>query len=193
MAESKKTPEFRVSFPNVFKPFAFEGQDAKYSVVMLFPKSADLGELQALAKKAVEEKWPDATKRAAVLANPKFKNPFRDGDTEKPDTDGYAGMLFVTATSKQKPGVVDRNVQPIMSEDEFYAGCYAKASVTAYAYDKAGNVGVAFGLQNIMKIRDGEPFSGRRKPEDDFEPLGEEASTGQVGALPVKKVSDFLN
>lgn len=193
MAESKKTPEFRVSFPNVFKPFAFEGQDAKYSIVMLFPKSTDLKELQALAKKAIEDKWTDPVKREQVLKNPKFKNPFRDGDTERPDTDGYAGMIFITATSKQKPGVVDRNVQPIISEDEFYAGCYAKASVTAYAYDKAGNVGVAFGLQNVMKVRDGESFSGRRRPEDDFEPLGDEGVASGTPAAAPKKVSDFLN
>jgi len=158
------TPEFRVSFPNVFQPKSFEGQDPKYSLVMLFDKKEDLAALKALAKKAVEDKWPDITKRPKNL-----RNPFRDGDTERPDVDGYAGKLFISASSKMKPRVVDQSVQDIISDTDFYAGCYARASLTVFAYDTAGNRGVAFGLQNVQKLRDGEPFSGRAKPEDEFE------------------------
>jgi hypothetical protein len=66
---------------------------------------------------------------------------------------------------------VDAAVQPIMEEGEFYAGCYARATISPYAYDKAGNRGVAFGLRNIQKIADGEPFSGKSKPENDFDSL----------------------
>lgn len=191
MAETVKTSEFRVSFPNVFKPSAFPGQEPKYGVTMLFPKATDLSALKALAKKAVEEKWPDPTKRPKDL-----KNPFRDGDAEKPDTDGYAGMIFIRATSKIKPGCVDRNVQPIIGEEEFYAGCYARATVTAYAFDRAGNRGVAFGLQNIQKLRDGEPFSGRLAPEEEFEALDGDAAAGDPAAAPAKAgakpATDFL-
>jgi len=158
------TPEFRVSFPNVFKPRAFaEGLPAKYSVVMLINKKEDISDMRALAKKAAEAKWPDPAKR------PKLRNPFRDGDTEKPDMDGYPGHYFINASGKHKPGLVDRDKQPILMEEDFYAGCYARASVTAYAYSTAGNNGVSFGLQNIQKLRDGESFSGKMKAEDEFD------------------------
>lgn len=177
--ETLKTSEFRVSFPNVFTPSAFPGQTPKYGITMLFPKTADLKALKALAKQAVEKKWPDPVKRAKIMANPNFKNPFRDGDLEKPDTAGYEGMIFIRATSKIKPGVVDRNVQPIVGEEEFYAGCYARATVTAYGFDTAGNTGVAFGLQNVQKLRDGEHFSGRLAPEAEFEAL----DGGDVGGF----------
>lgn len=170
-----RTPEFRVSFPNLFTPRGFEGQPAKYSVVMLFPKGADLSELKQLVKEAIEAKWPDPAKRPKGL-----RNPFRDGNTEKPDMDGYQDVTFVTASSKMRPGVVDRNVKAILDENDVYAGCYACATVTAFAYDKAGNRGVAFGLQNFQKLRDGDPFSGRSRAEDDFEPLPEEL--GNPGA-----------
>ena len=82
--------------------------------------------------------------------------------------DGYAGTVFIAATSKQQPGVVSANLKPIIVRDDLYAGCYCRASVTAFAYDKAGNKGVSFGLQNIMKTRDGESVSGRSRAEDDF-------------------------
>lgn len=157
------TPKFRVSFPQVFEPKGFEGQEPKYSVVMLFDKATDISALKKLAQKAVEERWPDPAKRPKGL-----KNPFRDGDIEKAGMDGYANTIFITATSKMKPGLVDKNAQPIIDQDEFYAGCYARAQLTAYAYDKAGNKGVAFGLQHIQKLEEGEPFSGRAKAEDVF-------------------------
>lgn len=164
MAGKVTTPEFRVSFPSVFKATAFENQEPKFSIVMLFDKKTSLAPLKALAKDAIEKKWPDASKRPKGL-----RSPFRDGDIEKPDTQGYAGCMFIRATSKMRPGVVDQSVQPIIDESDFYAGCYARATLTAYAYDTAGNRGVAFGLQNVQKLRDGEPFSGRSKAEDDFD------------------------
>jgi len=164
--ERVTTPKFRVSFPNVFKPMSFEDQEPKYRLVMLFDKQADLTELKKLAAKAIENKWPSKDKRPI-----KLRSPFRDGDTEKPDIDGYPGHIFISASSKLKPGIVDRNLNPILSEDDFYAGCYARATLTAYAYDAKGNRGVAFGLQNIQKLEDGEPFSGRSKAEEDFEAI----------------------
>ena len=90
-----------------------------------------------------------------------------------------------------KPGVVDQNVQPIIEAEEMYAGCYARATLTAYAFDTAGNRGVAFGLQNIQKIRDGEPFTGREKAEDEFEAI---ESVGDDSApAEVTKEDDFLS
>jgi len=42
--------------------------------------------------------------------------------------------------------------------------------VRAFAYENKSK-GIAFGLQNIQKLGDGEPFSGRVKAADDFEPV----------------------
>lgn len=163
--EDKKcvTPIFRASFPSVFTPKSFKGQDAKYSLVMLFDPDVDLSPLKKCAENAAIEKWgADKKKWPKVM-----KTPFRDGD-EKPDTPGYESKIFVTASSKKRPGLVDRKRQPILSEEDFYAGCYARAEVIAFAYDEAGNRGVSFSLQNIQKAKDGEEFSGRKKPEQVF-------------------------
>jgi len=147
------TPEFRVSFPALFEAKGFEGQNPKYKVNMLFSKSTDLSSLKKLANDAVLLKWPNKEKRPTNI-----RSPFRDGDKDKADQDGYQDCIFVAATSKMKPGVVDADMNPILDEGEMYAGCYARASITAYAYDTMGNVGVAFGLQHVQKMRDGEPL-----------------------------------
>jgi hypothetical protein len=169
------TPMFRASFATLFTPRAFEGQEPKYSIVMLFDKKQDLSEMKKLAAEALNEKWPDKAKRPSGL-----KNPFRDGDVEKPGIDGYEGKIFISANSKMKPGVVGPDCVPIITEDDFYSGCYARATVVCYAYDRAGNRGVAFGLQNVQKLKDGEPFSGRTRAEDDFDAVEGEAPDSAV-------------
>jgi hypothetical protein len=79
-------------------------------------------------------------------------------------------------STKQKPGVVDEKVQPIVEEGEIYGGCYVRASLSVYAYDQSGNKGVSFGLRNIQKVGDGEAFGGRTRAEDDFTPVDASAS-----------------
>lgn len=170
------TPEFRVSFPKVFKPERnqLNGKD-EYSVVALFPKGADLKPMKKLAHEACietfgkdESKWP------------KFKNnPFRMQEEKLKVIDGKevlppgheAGAVFMNLRSRKQPGVVDERVQPILDESEFYAGCWAKALVTVYTYAQAGNSGFAFGLTHIQKVKDGESFGGRVAVEQAFAPV----------------------
>lgn len=163
-------PEFRVSFPAILKPKSFQGQEPKYSIVMLFPKSTDLKELKRAVQNAAIEKWGVDQKDW-----PKnLKLPFRKGD-EFPERKGYPGHIFVGASSKEKPGLVDQRKNYIHAEtggeEIFYAGCYARASLIAFAYDTSGNRGVSFSLQNIQKTRDGEKFSGRKAAEEEFDEI----------------------
>jgi hypothetical protein len=167
------TPEFRVSYPSVFqaKKNDLSGKD-EYSVVALFPKGTDLSKLKAEAQRAVEDKWG---KDKAKWPNP-LKSPFRDQGERAKNVDGKEvlpaghekGAIFITLKSAYRPGVVDQKVQPIIEPSEFYAGCYAIASVRAYTYENKGNKGVAFGLQNIQKSKDGDPLSGKARPEEEF-------------------------
>ena len=180
MADIVMTPEFRVSFPAVFKPRVPQNDDGspgtpKYGVTMLFAKDADLSKLKAAAQEAVKEKWGDKPPK-------NLRSPFRDqGDRE---LEGYVeGCVFINASSLQKPGLVDRQRQDIIDETEFYAGCYARATVRAFAYEKKGNKGVAFGLNNVQKLRDGDPLGGRTRAQDDFAddlPPDEGADSGSI-------------
>jgi hypothetical protein len=179
------TPEFRVSYPSVFQPKRndLNGKD-EFSVVALFPKGADLSALKAAAKAAVVEEWgPDEKKWPT-----KLRLPFRDQGEKKKDgvmpPAHEEGAIFMNLKSQQKPGVVDQNVQPILDAVQFYGGCYARASVRAYAYEMKGNAGVAFGLQNIQKTRDGDSLGGRAAPEKDFAPIpGAETGSGTATSL----------
>lgn len=158
------TPEFRVSFPAIHEPKAFNNQHAKYSLVALFSKKTDITSVRKAADWAAVEKW--GTDKKSWPKGIKF--PFHDGN-EKQKMTGYKDHIFVSASSKQKVGLIDNSRQPILEPSEFYAGCYARASMIAFAYDVNGNKGVSFSLQNVQKTRDGIPFSGRKRAEDEFE------------------------
>lgn len=174
------TPPFRVSFPSVFEPTSYDNNPKKeYCVTMLFEKGTDLKELRALVLNTAIAKWGADRKKWPKHPELKlgYKLPFRDG-AEK-DQDGYGeGVIFCVAKSKHKPGVSDQQVKPIIEPSEFYAGCYARATVTAYAWKYMGKEGISLGLRNIQKVKDGEPFSGKNKPENDFDaidtPAGDE-------------------
>lgn len=187
------TPEFRVSFASVFAArAAAEGQEPKFSLTMLFPKTTDISALKQAVLEAIIAKWgPEKAKWPKGL-----RLPFRDG-SEK-EYDGYENTTFCTASSKMRPGLVNQEMVQITTPDEFYSGCYARATIAAFAYDKAGNKGVSWGLRNIQKTRDGEPFSGKNKPEADFDAIpvpkpsaGESASAG-AGAAGGASIEDML-
>lgn len=167
------TPEFRVAYPHVFKPAGMKNKPndpKKYSVTMLFPKDADLKEIKRAMTNAriqaygPKENWPKG-----------LESPVVDGDAPKyADKEGYAGHWVIKASSNedQKPSVVDQNVEPIVSQGDFYPGCYARAALLAYVWDNEFGKGVGFILDHVQKTRDGKSFGGKPQVTDVFSPVG---------------------
>jgi len=177
MSETKVvTGKVRFSYANVFEPRAFSENDTpKYSVVLLIPKTDK--KTVKLIEKAIEaaiEKGKAENWGGKVPAN--MWNPLRDGDTDS-DAPEYEGCYFVTAKTKatRPPSVVDKQLQPIIDIQEFYSGCYGRASINFYPYAvPQGGKGVACGLNNIQKLEDGEPLAGGSKVEDDFDVIDDD-------------------
>lgn len=167
------TPVARASYANVWEPGETPQGDLKYSISLIIPKDDPaIAEIKAAIKSCIvaklgsdESKWPK-----------NMKNPLRDGDEER-DGKEYAGSFFMNAGSKNQPGIVDSNVRPITDRDDFYSGCYCRASVSFFYYDQKGNKGVGVGLNNLMKVKDGERLDGRRSAEDEFSSFTSETQT----------------
>lgn len=183
------TPPFRVSYPNVFKPQLNKlSNKSEFGLEALFPKDADLSKLKKAAQEALEKKfgadrtkWPKQLKTPFRLQDEKEKEDEATGKKVMPPAT-EKGAIFMRFKSAQRPAVVDQNVQQILDETQFYPGCWAVASVNAYAYDQAGNRGVAFGLVNIQKVKDGDPLGGRTRAEDDFAPVAGAGTEDGVAA-----------
>lgn len=169
------TPEFRVSYPHVFKAQSPNPKDkAKFSITMLFPKDTDLSAIKEAIKQAKiaeygpKENWPKD-----------LQSPVSDGNTHlEKETgeikEGYEDHWVIKASSNedQKPGVVDENVDPIIDPASFYPGCYARAHVLALAWEYMGKKGVMLILDHVQKLRDGKPFGGKKQASQVFAKVG---------------------
>lgn len=157
----------RLSYANVWEPVSINGSKPKYSVSLIIPKD-DKATVDAI-NRAVENAIKDGAAKFGGKIPPRgsLKLPLRDGDTER-DDEAYKGCYFVNANSTTAPQIVDRQVQPILDRGEIYSGCFARVSVNFYAFNSNGNRGIACGLGNIQKIRDGEPLGGKTSAADDF-------------------------
>ncbi|HBT65525.1 MAG TPA: DUF2815 domain-containing protein [Ruminococcaceae bacterium] len=164
-------PDTRWSYANVWEAKSINGGTPKFSVSLIIPKS-DTRTI-AKIKAAIEAAYREG--EAKLKGNGKtvpplsaIKTPLRDGDTERPDDPAYANAYFINANSATAPGIVDANLQPILERSEVYSGVYGRASINFYAFNSNGNKGIACGLNNLQKIRDGEPLGGKSRAEDDF-------------------------
>ncbi|AEE97967.1 DUF2815 family protein [Mahella australiensis] len=158
----------RLSYANVWEPKSINGGTEKYSVSLIIPKSdtKTIAAINAAVDAAIEEgkgKFGGKIPNKAAL-----KLPLRDGDIDRPDDEAYANSYFVNANSTTAPQIVNRQLEPILDRSEVYSGVYARVSINFYAFNSNGNRGIACGLGNIQKIRDGEPLGSRSNAVDDF-------------------------
>ncbi len=161
----------RWSYANVWDPKSINGSTPKYSVSLIIPKSdkVTIQKIKAAIQAAYEEgesKLKGNGKSVPSLSV--IKTPLRDGDLERPDDEAYKNAYFVNANSATAPGIVDADRQQIIDRSEVYSGVYGRASINFYAFNSNGNKGIACGLNNLQKIRDGEPLGGKASAESDF-------------------------
>lgn len=161
----------RWSYANVWEPKSINGGTPKYSVSLIIPKSdtVTVNKVKEAIQAAYEEGESKLKGNAKVCpALDVIKNPLRDGDKERPGDEAYANSYFINANSGTAPGIVDADRQPIIERSEVYSGVYGRASINFYAFNSNGNRGIACGLNNLQKIKDGEPLGGKARAEDDF-------------------------
>jgi hypothetical protein len=185
------TPEFRVAFARVFTPDENENGDKKFSLVAMFSPGTDLTVLRKAAAAVARAKWGD--KIPEGLRSP-FKDSGKKTNSEGELYDGFVeGGIHMTFSTKFQPGIVDAQRVDIIDESDFYSGCFARATVNAYAYKhpKSGP-GVAFGLNNLQKTRDGDPFGTRTNPADDFDSLPQGDHVTSNSAAPAASENDDL-
>lgn len=159
----------RFSFVNVWEPKAMsEGDTPKYSVSIIIPKS-DVRTIKKV-KEAIQAAFEQGINSKFGGKEPvRWKNPLRDGDEEKPESAEYANAYFINANSLNKPGIVDKDVNTILDQEEIYSGVYGRASINFYPFNFNGSKGVAAGLNGLQKLKDGDRLSGANfNAEEDF-------------------------
>ena len=168
MATKFVTPKVRLSFCFINKPRANDRGEDKFSTTILVPKSETkwLATFKAAELEAAQKKFPGKPE-AFYKA---IKSVLHDGDGLRPTGEPFGpeckGCWVFTASTSDRPGCVDENLQPLM--EPIKSGDYGRVSVNMYGFDTAGNRGVAAGLNNVQLLERGESLGGRTDAATDF-------------------------
>lgn len=161
----------RLSYANLFEPKGFDGSKPKYSVALLIPKD-DVQTVERInsALQAAYEKG-SAKLRGTGRTVPPMNDinlPLIDGDKKRPGDPAYAGCYYINAKNDDPPKVFGLDGNEVMSRNEVYSGCFARAKIGFYVYNRSGNKGIACSLLGVRKVADGAPLGGSVCTADDF-------------------------
>lgn len=166
------TGKARISYEHLLKPYSNQpGSEEKYSVTLIIPK-ADIATKQkidaaiyAAIQAGISGKWGGVKPAQPAV-------PVYDGDGIRPNGEAFSaeckGCWVFTASSKQRPELVDINLNPILDATEIYSGMYARVSINFFAYFSSGKKGIGCGLGNVQKLADGEPLGSKTTAASDF-------------------------
>lgn len=180
------TGEVRISYEHLLKPYAQQpGAEEKYSATLLLPKSdyATKQRIDAAVQAAIQE---GVTGKWGGVRPPQVSTPFHDGDGVRPNGEPFGpecdGCWVMTASSKQRPEIVDLGMNPIIDATEIYSGVYARININFFAYFNSGKKGIGCGLGPVQKTRDGEPLGGRVSASEAFGGYPAAPATGYTSA-----------
>ena len=166
------TGKVRASYVHLFQPRASDnGDDPKYSVTLLIPKS-DTATINSIYAEIERAKQEGVQKAFNGSIPPQCRTPLYDGDGYRQSGEAFGeecrGCMVITASAKLPPVIVGLDMQDVLNPAELYSGCYIRANINFYAYNKNGNRGIGCGLNAVQKIEDGEPLGGRVSAEEAF-------------------------
>ena len=174
--------DVRLSFPDLFEAKSFDGmQDPKYGAHFLLEKEGEAYNAVVEAMKEVAtEKWGKAADKAIATLTKQGKTFLNDGNDK--DYDGYADMYYISAKSKTRPMVIDKDKTPLDSTDaKPYSGCYVNAAIEIWAQDNNWGKRINCQLRGVQFFRDGEAFSGGGAASaDEFDAFESEDDDGDL-------------
>ena len=163
-------PRARFSYCHIWEPKSVYGGDPKYSMSVIIPKddTETVEQINAAIEAAYHDGESKLKGKGPLPPLSAIHTPLRDGDLDRPDDPAYAGCWFLNANSDRAPGIVDVHAKPILDRNEVYSGCYGRVSLSFFAFNTNGNRGIACRLNNVQKVRDGEPLGGQISAEQEF-------------------------
>lgn len=152
------------------------------STFLIDPTDPQIKTIKAALKEVATEKW--GAKAAGVLKELEAggKLCLKDGNS-KASYEGFADMMFVSATTKTRPLALNRDKSPLTEEDGvLYSGCYVNVSLELWAQDNSWGKRINAQLGGVQFFKDGDAFSGggSAADEDDFDEIADGADAGDL-------------
>lgn len=186
MSENKAQPIGRILLKDVRVAFAtglFEatvvGTDPtakpRFGASFLLPHDhPQMAEIEKKIEAVAREKWKDKAPAMLAALKKKDKTCVHDGD-DKPNYDGYAGNLYITAAAQEStpPAILnqDRSVfDPKKGHKRLYSGARVNASLEIWAQDNSFGQRINATVRGVQFYRDADSFSAASAASsDEFE------------------------
>jgi hypothetical protein len=147
--------------------------EPKHSATLGFPKDHPaVAEIKAAFQKVATEKWGAKAVEVYTMLKAADKLCLHDGDA-KADKEGFKGNLYVSASNKLKPLVIDGLKQPLdANSGKPYSGCYVNAEIELWAQDNKFGKRINASLRGVQFVRDGQRLAGGGVSNaDDYEAI----------------------
>ena len=158
--------------------------EPKHSGTFGFPKDHPVvAEIKAGFQKVATEKWGAKAVEVYTMLKAADKLCLHDGDA-KADKEGFKGHLYLSASNKLKPLVIDGLKQPLdANSGKPYSGCYVNAEIELWAQDNKFGKRINASLRGVQFVRDGQRLAGGGVSNaDDYEAIPD--AGGDAGATP---------
>jgi hypothetical protein len=161
----------RISHPALLAPRAVQGDATsipKYGSSLIF-EPADTMDIWNAIVAVANRHWPgtqmaDGTvlNGEAMLRANMLRTPLRAG-SENPKDPAYVGKFFINAGSgpTAPPQFIGADGVTPVNAAMFYAGCYVRAFLGIFWFEKPVNKGVGVGLNALQFVADGPRIDGK--------------------------------
>jgi hypothetical protein len=137
-----------------------EGEPKHSATFGFAPTHPVVAQIRAEFKKLAEEKYGAKAGDVFLALKAGDKLCLHDGDA-KADKEGYKGNLYLSASNKLKPLVIDGNLSPLQANSgKPYSGCYVNATVELWVQDNKWGKRINASLKGVQFLRDGVRLSG---------------------------------
>jgi hypothetical protein len=167
--------------------------EPKHSGTFAFPK--DHPAVVAIKKgfeQVSKEKWGAKAVEVYTMLKAGDRLCLHDGDA-KADKEGYKGNLYLSASNKLKPLIIDGQKQPLdANSGKPYSGCYVNAEIELWAQDNKFGKRINATLRGVQFVRDGQRLAGGGvSSADDYEAIPD--SDEGAGATPAAGAGEAAN
>lgn len=183
----------RLSYANLFEPKPVgKGDDAqlKYSTALIIPHEHPQVDklkemIDAIGKSKFGEGWGAIKRKKPTLRDywAEYKKDRKAAEEEgddpneisKPD-ESTKNAYVLNVSSKRKPQIVDKHLQPILDDSEIFSGCWVNVSLGGFGFEVEANKGVGFGLNNVQLVKQDERLGGAPNADEEFDMMDDDDS-----------------
>lgn len=179
MSERKQTSEVallllnaRLSYFYGFEPFTNDDGNESYCTHGIFaPNHPQAQQIQDAIRQVATAQWGADAEKVLIELKGKDRLCLHRGDISKPGVAAYAGNLYISASNKHRPTLVDQNRRPLTkADDRLYSGAWANLSLGIWAQDNKYGKRINASFAGAQLVRDDDRLSGggRVSAPDEF-------------------------